>query len=142
MKKGKFLWMAVIAALVLVPTLAWAQATISTTGLPATEPSFFVEIYAGGGGATTVTNFIRNTRISNAALPINSNLPGTLAAYVIGGLKLGYWFTPYGTYGMTSMPDWMKYFGFYTDFSYNKLNFSNQRGTVSFGGISCQQCRL
>ena len=50
MKKGKFLWMAVIAALVLVPTLAWAQATISTTGLPATEPSFFVEIYAGGGG--------------------------------------------------------------------------------------------
>ena len=30
MKKGKILWLAVIAALVLVPTLAWAQATVST----------------------------------------------------------------------------------------------------------------
>jgi hypothetical protein len=134
MKKGKFLWMAVIAALVLVPTLAWAQATTSTKGLPATEPSFFVEIYAGGGGGTTVSNFLRSTRISNLANPIDTNIPGTLDAYVIGGLKAGYWFTPYGTYGLTSMPDWMQYFGFYTDFSYNKLNFSNQRGTISIAG--------
>jgi hypothetical protein len=135
MKKGKMLWMAVIAALVLVPTMAWAQATISTKGLPATEPSFMVEIYAGGGGGTTVNNFIRSTRISNIALPIQNNLPGNLDAYFLGGLKLGYWFTPYGTYGITSLPAWMQYFGFYFDFSYQKLNFANSRGTISFGGI-------
>jgi opacity protein-like surface antigen len=127
--------MAVIAALVLVPTMAWAQGTVSTAGMPATERSFMVEIYAGGGGATTQNNFIRNTRISNAALPIQNNLPGNVDAYFLGGLKLGYWFTPYGTAGITSLPDWMKYLGFYFDFSYQKLNFSNSRGTVSFGGI-------
>ena len=68
MKKGKILWMAVIAALVLVPTMSWAQATISTRGLPATEPSFFVEVYAGGGAASaskgSVFGILRVPRLS------------------------------------------------------------------------------
>jgi outer membrane protein W len=134
MKKGKIFWLAVIAALVLVPTFAWAQAkkgtpttTVSTTGLPATEPSFFVELYAGGGGASSVSNLIQNA----GALGGNVNYPGAIAPYFLGGLKFGYWFTPYGTYGMTSMPDWMKYFGLYTDFSYQRLNFWYQQGTVN-----------
>ena len=131
MKKGKIFWLAVIAALVLVPTFAWAQAkkgtttTVSTTGLPATEPSFFVELYAGGGGASSVSNFIQG---AGGVGWRNIDYPGAIAPYFLGGLKFGYWFTPYGTYGMTSMPDWMKYFGLYTDFSYQRLNFWYQHG--------------
>ncbi len=146
MKKGKILWMAVIAALVLVPTFAWAQAkkgttttptTVSTRALPATEPSFFVEIYGGGGSASSVSNFIQNVGVTGVALARPTfDLPGTIDPYVIGGLKFGYWFTPYGTYAMTSMPDWMKYFGFYTDFSYHKFSFGNQTGTYGIAGLS------
>jgi outer membrane protein W len=51
--------------------------------------------------------------------------------YLLGGLKFGYWFNPNGTYGLTSLPDWMKYFGFYTDFSYQKLNFGNSISTFN-----------
>ena len=44
---------------------------------------------------------------------------------VIGGVKLGTWFVPTGFLGY-SYPDWMKYFGFYTDFSYQTLNARRQ----------------
>ncbi|MCX5893014.1 MAG: hypothetical protein NTW80_08605, partial [Deltaproteobacteria bacterium] len=47
------------------------------------------------------------------------------APSVLGGLKLGTWFVPTGTLGY-SYPDWMKYFGFYTDFSYQRLDARRQ----------------
>ena len=91
MKKGKLLWMAVIAALVLVPTMGWAQATTSTTGLPATEPSFFVELYAGGGGGDAGNVFgDLKPGFNNFSSSINSSM----SAYFMPGLKFGYWFTP------------------------------------------------
>ena len=61
MKKGKMIWLAVIAALVLVPTMAWAQAK-TTTSMAAREPSFMVEIYAGGGAAIKSSSAIRSVR--------------------------------------------------------------------------------
>lgn len=63
------------------------------------------------------------------------NNPGKLDPAVIGGLKLGTWFVKEGFLGM-NYPDWMKYFGFYLDFSYHRLNFRNQSGnTVSYDNL-------
>jgi hypothetical protein len=132
MKKGKMIWLAVIAALVLVPAMGWAQAKKPTT-MSATEPSFMIELYVGGGSAAQNSKVVRNFRI--AATPITYDLPGSIEPYVVGGLKFGYWFTPYGTYAIGGMPDWMKYFGFFTDFSYHKLNYADQRGTFSVAGV-------
>ena len=44
---------------------------------------------------------------------------------VIGGLKLGTWFTKEGFLGYSGYPDWCKYLGFYLDFSYSKLNYTH-----------------
>jgi hypothetical protein len=137
MKKGKMIWLAVIAALVLVPAMAWAQAK-PRTSMAASEPSFMVEIYLGGGAASKSKNVVRNLNTNLFANPINTNFPGNIDPYFLAGLKFGYWFTPYGTYGISSLPDWMKYFGFYTDFSYHKLTLSNQTGgyNIPFLGVN------
>ena len=126
MKKGKMIWLAVIAALVLVPTMAWAQAK-TTTSMAASEPSFMVELYAAGAQPLSQQS-LSTVHYAHQffVLPINTSFPGDIDPYFLGGLKFGYWFTPYGTYAIAGMPDWMKYFGFYTDFSYHKLNFGNQ----------------
>jgi outer membrane protein W len=135
MKKGKLIWLAVIAALVLVPTMCWAQAKMATpVTRAASEPSFFVEIYAGGGGALKQGNAFRQTNI--AGVPISASIPGNINPFFIPGLKIGYWFTPYGTYAISGMPDWMQYFGFYTDFSFHRLTFSNQWGNWRVGAAN------
>jgi opacity protein-like surface antigen len=131
MKKGKFIWMAVIAALVLVPTMGWAQAK-KPVSIKATEPSFMIELYAGGGAGSSTSKMA--TGVYFPANPVSMNVPGRIDTFFQGGLKIGYWFTPYGTYAISSLPDWMKYFGFYTDFSYHRLSFANQAGTWRFLG--------
>jgi hypothetical protein len=45
----------------------------------------------------------------------------------VGGLKIGTWFVKEGFLGF-NYPDWMKYFGFYLDLSYHRLNI---RGPVN-----------
>ena len=102
-----------LASLLLVPTLALAQADVSTQALPATEPSFFVEGYSGVGTSSVNQN---NDSI---------NVTGNYYTYFMGGLKLGYWFTPQGTYAAGFCSEWTKYFGVYTDFSYQSLNHPN-----------------
>ncbi len=54
---------------------------------------------------------------------------------VLGGVKLGTWFVPEGFAGWSGYPTWAKYFGFYTDFSYQNLTMRGQRlgGTYFFG---------
>lgn len=139
MKKGKMIWLAVIAALVLVPAMGWAQAK-RPTSMAATEPSFMIELYVGGGSATASSSVFRKHSIN--VQNWNTSIPAGIDPYVLGGLKFGYWFTPYGTYAISGMPDWMKYFGFFTDFSYHRLAFGNAAGTwratvlgVNRGGI-------
>jgi opacity protein-like surface antigen len=56
---------------------------------------------------------------------LNFQTNGATAPAVVGGVRLGIWFVPTGVLGY-NYPDWMKYFGFYTDFSYHKLNVSRQ----------------
>ena len=57
------------------------------------------------------------------------NYPGKTDPSIIGGVKLGTWFVHDGFAGYSGFPDWMKYFGFYTDFSYQSLEMPTQRLT-------------
>jgi hypothetical protein len=52
--------------------------------------------------------------------------PGSSDPTVLGGLKLGTWFVKEGFAGYSGYPDWMKYFGFYTDFSFQRLEMRGQ----------------
>jgi hypothetical protein len=62
-----------------------------------------------------------------------SNLGGT--ATVIGGWRLGTWFVPEGALGYKRYPNWMKYFGFYTDISISQIN-SNRSSLVGTGYVA------
>ncbi|MBI4643391.1 MAG: outer membrane beta-barrel protein, partial [Deltaproteobacteria bacterium] len=55
---------------------------------------------------------------------------------VIGGLKLGTWFVKEGIPGY-NYPDWMKYLGFYVDFSFHRLDLKNQNfnQTLNTAGV-------
>jgi opacity protein-like surface antigen len=86
----------------------------------------YLEGYLGGN---TAASFDRTVRITNNADPadfVTANLPGGPNAAVIAGLKLGTWFVPTGFLGY-GYPDWMKYFGFYTDFSFHRLDARRQQ---------------
>ena len=66
--------------------------------------------------------------------PIDSFLKfktdGATSPAVIGGVRLGVNFVPTGTLGC-NYPGWMKYFGFYTDFTYHKLNVTRTSCAVN-----------
>jgi opacity protein-like surface antigen len=72
----------------------------------------YMEAYLGGAGAS---DFYSN----------ESHLSASVSPAVIAGLKLGTWFVPTGFLGY-QYPDWMKYLGFYTDFSFQRLNVPQQ----------------
>jgi opacity protein-like surface antigen len=111
--------------------LVLAAALLALPG-PA-KAEMYVEGYLGGvtaGGLDSSTNVktpftldVRNARqqITTLHFSARGNLPGHPNAAVIGGLKIGYWFVPTGFAGY-SYPDWMKYLGVYTDFSYHRLD--------------------
>jgi opacity protein-like surface antigen len=92
------------------------------------------EMYLEGYiGANTAASFDKGVAIDDNLLPgtvATGTLPGGPNAAVIGGLKLGTWFVPTGFLGY-SYPDWMKYFGFYTDFSFHRLDARQQQFTLS-----------
>lgn len=54
------------------------------------------------------------------------NWSGPVEPTVLGGLKVGTWFVKEGFAGWNGYPDCFKYFGFYTDFSYQRLYTRNQ----------------
>lgn len=78
----------------------------------------YVEPYLGYGGNTAsgMTPVIDTCRG-----PVPFDLAGTMDPSVVGGLRLGLWFE-----NCRSLPAWTRHFGFYTDFSYQRLNFANQ----------------
>jgi opacity protein-like surface antigen len=88
--------------------------TVTLLALPGpAKAEIYMEAYLGGAGAS---NFHSS----------ESNLSVSASPAVIAGLKLGTWFVPTGFLGY-QYPDWMKYFGFYTDFSFQRLNVAQQR---------------
>jgi opacity protein-like surface antigen len=72
--------------------------------------------------------------VAQAAMYVEGFLGGTTACNLgsgapklVGGGRLGLWLVPEGVLGL-NYPDWMKYFGFYTDISGHWLNVN--RGTT------------
>lgn len=53
---------------------------------------------------------------------------------VIGGLQVGYNFVKEGFLGY-DFPDWMKYFSFAIDFTYNRLDINSQVVSASLNGV-------
>ncbi len=99
--------------------------------LPApAKAEMYVEAYLGGVGASDLGSSSTITSPNWPGWSASGNLPGDVSAAVIGGLKIGTWFVPTGFLGY-SYPDWMKYLGFYTDFSYHRLDVPNGSFTGS-----------
>ncbi len=95
----------------------------------------YVEAYLGGVfpssqsfdyGASPTNNYFYNVAA-----------PGKYDPAVVGGLKLGTWFVKEGFLGF-NYPDWMKYLGFFLDFSYHRLNLRHQQASYSevFAGLA------
>jgi len=93
-------------------------------------------------GAELGGNFPANTDIKADLGPFNGTLSGVgIRPSVIGGATIGYDFVNSG-FGAYAWPDWMKYFSFAMDITYNKLNINggqtvdasiqNLNGTVNF----------
>ena len=92
----------------------------------------YVEAYLGGvQGANAGMDFGNNHPGSFGGTTFQTSeqhhVSGKLDPAVIGGLKIGTWFVQEGFLGM-NYPGWMKYLGFYLDFSYHRLDFRNQLG--------------
>jgi len=97
----------------------------------------FVEAYLGGGGAASDSlnpsyggsrTLFGNVFTTNGT----ASIPGRFDnPYFIGGLKIGAWFDKSGVLAGVNFPDWMKYFGFWLDFSYHRLDYREQLGTYS-----------
>src|SRR5208337_65362 len=91
----------------------------------------YVEGYLGGTAAANMGQALTIQDIpglgKNGITQDNHlQFPGTSDATVLGGLKLGTWFVKEGFAGYSGYPDWMKYFGFYTDFSFQRLEMRSQ----------------
>ena len=63
--------------------------------------------------------------IDTCLRPARFNHSGAMDPSVAGGLRLGLWFVRGGLLGQ-ALPAWAQYIGFYTDFSYQRLNFAKQ----------------
>jgi hypothetical protein len=142
---GKICWVLVLAAFLALPTAVQAE--------------MFVEGYLGGVGAVstgTSTSKSFSTPGANVSTPAGF-LPGrqqysypttitgsTGAAFdsispaFVGGMKLGAWFDQSGVLSEINFPSWMRYFGFYLDFKYHRLNFDHQSmpATQNMAGAS------
>jgi opacity protein-like surface antigen len=96
------------------------------------KAEMYVEAYLGGAFAGDLSDRT-NVNVGGAAL-VNTRIPGVAQPAVIGGLKVGTWFVKEGFLGF-NYPDWMKYLGFYIDFSFHRLDLKNQNVGTNIGGV-------
>ncbi len=91
----------------------------------------YVEGYLGGSQAANIGQSfsVKDIPPFNQQGPVANHLDfsGKSDVTVIGGLKVGTWFVKEGFAGWSGYPEWAKYFGVYTDFSYQTLMIRNQR---------------
>ena len=82
-------------------------------------------------------NFVNSTDldVNAAATPTVTFKNLKVNPSVIAGVTLGYDFVKEGFAGY-NWPEWMKYFSFATDFTYNRFDFNQQRRDVEIGGIA------
>jgi opacity protein-like surface antigen len=87
------------------------------------KAEMYIEAYLGANFASDLGDRTR-INVDNGNY-LTGNLPGVAQPGVIGGLKVGTWFVKEGFLGY-NYPDWMKYLGFYIDFSFHRLDLKNQ----------------
>jgi len=102
MKQAK-VWVVVLALLALLAGGAQAE--------------MFVEGYIGGNWAANAPD---DFTFEGWLRP---SYEGHIDPAFQGGLKLGLWFDRSGVLSGINFPAWMRYFGFWLDFSYHALNF-------------------
>ncbi|MHB8068566.1 MAG: outer membrane protein [Desulfobaccales bacterium] len=119
----RFAGVVLLAALLLAPLGASAE--------------MYIEAYLGGVFPAS-QSFNYNATPTNF-YTYNVTAPGKYDPAVVGGLKLGTWFVKEGFLGF-NYPDWMKYLGFFLDFSYHRLNLRHQQANYSelFAGLPSQ----
>lgn len=131
--KVKICWVLVLAALLALPIEVQAE--------------MFVEGYMGGvaaAGAGTSTSRSFSAPGPNVSTPAGFLPNGAQFSYptaitgstgaafdsispaFVGGVKLGAWFDQSGVLSGINFPSWMRYFGFYLDFKYHRLDFDRQ----------------
>jgi hypothetical protein len=77
-----------------------------------------------------------NTGIDISALGVTATLQDVkMEPSVIGGVTIGYDFVKEGFLGY-NWPDWMKYFGFAVDFTYNRMDIRGQQVNMTALGIT------
>jgi hypothetical protein len=128
MKKPGGTWLIVaLAVLLALPTAVQAEMFVEgllggTTATDMGSPSFHQKDLVPPPPPPPDTQPIESF------LKFNTN--GATSPAVIGGVRLGVNFVPTGTLGC-NYPGWMKYFGFYTDFTYHKLNVTRTTCAVT-----------
>jgi len=90
----------------------------------------YVEGYLGGNIVVTTPQPLELSVNPLWAQPANVDLtyPSTAKISFMGGLKIGTWFVKEGFPGF-NYPNWMKYLGFYLDFSFHKLGIQRSIGS-------------
>ncbi|MFZ5451084.1 MAG: hypothetical protein ACOZF2_04345 [Thermodesulfobacteriota bacterium] len=100
------------------------------------QAEMYVEAYLGGTlGSSQSFNYGASP---TANFTYNVGVPGNFDPAVVGGIKIGTWFVKEGFLGF-NYPDWMKYLGFYLDFSYHRLNQRHQTARYQenfFGAVN------
>jgi hypothetical protein len=106
---------------VLMLALALLALTVGTA--PAET---YVEVYLGNSFAVTSPNPLELDVNPNYKGPVKTSLefPRTVISSFYFGAKLGTWFSKEG-FPKLDYPDWMKYLGFYLDFSFQGLEKSS-----------------
>lgn len=122
--------------------LALAVVLAVMPGIASAE--MFVEIW---GGFNTAANMDEKVGLNAGPIPVIGGSAGVSTTFYgrantqpQGGLKIGTWFVKNGLLGY-NYPDWMKYFGFYTEFSYHRLVLNREAITANatlpgFGGLN------
>jgi len=110
---------------VLVAALALVALAVGTA-----QAEMYVEGYLGGNIVVTTPQPLELSVNPLFAQPTSVDLvyPSTAQISFMGGLKLGTWFVKEGFPGF-NYPNWMKYLGFYLDFSFHKLNIQRSIGS-------------
>ncbi len=120
-RKHIICWLCFLAWVAIVPSRAGAE--------------MYVEGYAGYVKSATVFRdyLILTTQHSSLGTSEENHTRGTFRPAVIGGGKIGTWFTQQGFLG-ADYPEWMKYLGFYLDCSYHNQNFRTRVGNSIIPG--------
>ena len=129
-KQGRIWLMVALALLVALPTAGQAEMFVEgllggTTAADMGSPSFHQKDLPPPPAAPAPPPV---TPPPDSFLKFKTD--GATSPAVIGGVRLGVSFVPTGTLGC-NYPDWMKYFGFYTDFTYHKLNVTRTSCAVN-----------